>query len=96
MSYCITGELCFVYLAKLGTKNVYFYIFVYIFANIIEETMLGICFLLLLVLVSAMAERRQQGYTISREILNEEAVDEMAQKSESKTSLREKVKKSVR
>lgn len=58
--------------------------------------MLGICFLLLLVLVSAMAERRQQGYTISREILNEEAVDEMAQKSESKTSLREKVKKSVR
>lgn len=46
--------------------------------------------------VSAMAERRRQGYSICREILDEGAVDEMAKKSESKTSLREKVKKSVR
>lgn len=50
----------------------------------------------MLLLVSAMAERRRQGYSIRREILDEGALDEMAQKSELKTSLREKVKKSVR
>uniref|UniRef100_A0A3Q1HNR3 STAS domain-containing protein n=1 Tax=Anabas testudineus TaxID=64144 RepID=A0A3Q1HNR3_ANATE len=43
-----------------------------------------------------MAERRRPGYSIYREILDEEAVDVIAQKSESKTSLCEKVKKSVR
>ncbi|XP_076598298.1 solute carrier family 26 member 6 [Chaetodon auriga] len=43
-----------------------------------------------------MAERRRVGYNIHREILDEGAVDEMAEKSDSKTSLCEKVKKSVR
>uniref|UniRef100_A0A7N6B3R0 SLC26A/SulP transporter domain-containing protein n=1 Tax=Anabas testudineus TaxID=64144 RepID=A0A7N6B3R0_ANATE len=46
--------------------------------------------------VLTMAERRRPGYSIYREILDEEAVDVIAQKSESKTSLCEKVKKSVR
>uniref|UniRef100_A0A3Q0SBI5 Solute carrier family 26 member 6 n=1 Tax=Amphilophus citrinellus TaxID=61819 RepID=A0A3Q0SBI5_AMPCI len=43
-----------------------------------------------------MAERRRMSYNIHREILDEETVDEMAKKSASKTSLCEKVKKSVR
>ncbi|KAM8754074.1 solute carrier family 26 member 6 isoform 1-T2 [Acanthopagrus schlegelii] len=43
-----------------------------------------------------MAERKIMGYSVHREILDEGAVDEMAEKSDSKTSLREKVKKSVR
>uniref|UniRef100_A0A8C9XVU7 Solute carrier family 26 member 6 n=1 Tax=Sander lucioperca TaxID=283035 RepID=A0A8C9XVU7_SANLU len=42
-----------------------------------------------------MAERRQVGYSVHREILDEGAVDEMAQKSDSKTSLCEKVKTSM-
>ncbi|XP_034732809.1 solute carrier family 26 member 6-like [Etheostoma cragini] len=42
-----------------------------------------------------MAERRRVGYSVHREILDEGAVDEMAQKSDSKTSLCEKVKKSM-
>ncbi|XP_031142366.1 solute carrier family 26 member 6 isoform X2 [Sander lucioperca] len=46
-------------------------------------------------LVLAMAERRQVGYSVHREILDEGAVDEMAQKSDSKTSLCEKVKTSM-
>ncbi|KAK2851156.1 hypothetical protein Q5P01_007432 [Channa striata] len=44
----------------------------------------------------AMAERIRTRYSINREILDEAAVNEMAEKSKSKTSLREKVKKSVR
>ncbi|XP_073325629.1 solute carrier family 26 member 6 isoform X1 [Pagrus major] len=47
-------------------------------------------------LVSAMAERKRMGYSVQREILDEGAVDEMAEKSDSKTSLSEKVKKSMR
>ena len=43
-----------------------------------------------------MAERRRVGYSVHREILDEGEVDEMAQKSDSKTSLSEKVKKSMR
>ncbi|XP_039903235.1 solute carrier family 26 member 6-like [Simochromis diagramma] len=43
-----------------------------------------------------MAERRRMSYSVHREVLDEEAMDEMGQKSVSKTSLREKVKKSVR
>ncbi|XP_028266374.1 solute carrier family 26 member 6 [Parambassis ranga] len=43
-----------------------------------------------------MAERRQVNYNVQREILDEAAVDEMAEKSDSKTSLCEKVKKSMR
>lgn len=35
-------------------------------------------------------------YSVNREILDEEAVDEMAEKSESNPSLCEKVKKSLR
>lgn len=44
----------------------------------------------------AMAERRRTGYSIQRKILDEGAVDEMAEKSDSKPSLCEKVKKSMR
>lgn len=47
-------------------------------------------------LVLAMAERRKMGYSVHREILDEGAVDEMADKSDSKTSLSEKVKKAMR
>ncbi|XP_068997690.1 solute carrier family 26 member 6 [Embiotoca jacksoni] len=43
-----------------------------------------------------MAERRRIDYSVHREVLDEAAVDEMAEKSDSKTSLCEKVKKSVR
>ncbi|KAK5894337.1 hypothetical protein CesoFtcFv8_011040 [Champsocephalus esox] len=43
-----------------------------------------------------MEERRRAGYTVQREILDEGAVDEMAEKSDSKTSLFEKLKKSMR
>lgn len=43
-----------------------------------------------------MAERRRMSYSVHREVLDEEAMDEMGQKSVSKTSLREKVKKSAR
>uniref|UniRef100_A0A3Q4N9S9 Solute carrier family 26 member 6 n=1 Tax=Neolamprologus brichardi TaxID=32507 RepID=A0A3Q4N9S9_NEOBR len=43
-----------------------------------------------------MAERRRMSYSVHREVLDEKAMDEMGQKSVSKTSLREKVKKSVR
>nr|XP_046253622.1 solute carrier family 26 member 6 isoform X2 [Scatophagus argus] len=44
-----------------------------------------------------MAERRRMDYSVHREILDEEALDEMAEKSDSKTqTLSEKVKKSVR
>lgn len=43
-----------------------------------------------------MAEKRRMGYKVHREILDEEAVDEMAEKSDSKTPLSEKVKKAVR
>ncbi|XP_034065030.1 solute carrier family 26 member 6-like isoform X1 [Gymnodraco acuticeps] len=44
----------------------------------------------------AMEERRRAGYNVQREILDEGAVDEMAEKSDSKTSLSEKLKKSMR
>ncbi|XP_063751168.1 solute carrier family 26 member 6-like isoform X1 [Eleginops maclovinus] len=44
----------------------------------------------------AMEERRRTGYSVHREILDEGAVDEMAEKSDSKTSLSEKVRKSMR
>ncbi|XP_034000478.1 solute carrier family 26 member 6 isoform X2 [Trematomus bernacchii] len=43
-----------------------------------------------------MEERRRAGYSVQREILDEGAVDEMAEKSDSKTSLSEKLKKSMR
>ncbi|XP_070767116.1 solute carrier family 26 member 6 [Enoplosus armatus] len=43
-----------------------------------------------------MAERRRMGYSVHREILDEGAVDEMAEKSDSKTSLSERVKRSMR
>ncbi|XP_044067511.1 solute carrier family 26 member 6 isoform X2 [Siniperca chuatsi] len=43
-----------------------------------------------------MAERRRMGYSVHREILDEGAVDELADKSDSKTSLSERVKKSIR
>ncbi|KAM9350322.1 solute carrier family 26 member 6 [Symphorus nematophorus] len=43
-----------------------------------------------------MAERKRMGYSVHREILDEGAVDEMAEKSDLKTSLSEKVKKSMR
>lgn len=46
--------------------------------------------------VLAMAERRKMNYSVEREILDEGAVDEMAEKSESKPSLLKKVKKSLR
>lgn len=48
------------------------------------------------VTVLAMAEKRRLGYSVHRDILNEEAVDEMAEKSDSKPPLSEKVKKAVR
>ncbi|KAI9531046.1 hypothetical protein NQZ68_000538 [Dissostichus eleginoides] len=44
----------------------------------------------------AMEERRRAGYSVQREILDEGAVDELAEKSDSKTSLSEKLKKSMR
>nr|XP_057940760.1 solute carrier family 26 member 6-like isoform X2 [Doryrhamphus excisus] len=43
-----------------------------------------------------MAERRPAGYRVHREILDEGAVDELAEKSESKTSLCDKIKNSLR
>lgn len=43
-----------------------------------------------------MAERRPLGYDVHREILDEETVEKMAQKSESKTSVREKLGKAAR
>ncbi|KAL7399664.1 hypothetical protein ABVT39_028275 [Epinephelus coioides] len=43
-----------------------------------------------------MAERRHMGYSVQRDILDEGAVDEIAEKSDSKTPLSEKVKKSMR
>ncbi|KAM8862629.1 solute carrier family 26 member 6 isoform 2-T2 [Spinachia spinachia] len=43
-----------------------------------------------------MEERRRPGYSVHREILDEGAVDEIAKKSDSKTSLSEKFKKSMR
>lgn len=43
-----------------------------------------------------MAEKRRPGYSVHRKVLDEEAVDELAVKSDSKTSLSEKVKNSVR
>uniref|UniRef100_A0A7N8XA24 Solute carrier family 26 member 6 n=1 Tax=Mastacembelus armatus TaxID=205130 RepID=A0A7N8XA24_9TELE len=50
----------------------------------------------MLQLVLAMAERRWVGYNVQRQILDEEAVDEMAEKSESKVVLSESIKKSMR
>ncbi|KAM7404424.1 hypothetical protein PAMP_011769 [Pampus punctatissimus] len=46
--------------------------------------------------VSVMAGRRRRGYSVHREVLDEETVDEMAEKSDSKPSLCEKVKNSMR
>ncbi|XP_038578932.1 solute carrier family 26 member 6-like [Micropterus salmoides] len=43
-----------------------------------------------------MAERRRMGYSVNREIMDEGEVDEVAEKSDSKTSLSERVKKSMR
>ncbi|XP_074537135.1 solute carrier family 26 member 6 [Halichoeres trimaculatus] len=43
-----------------------------------------------------MAERRRLGYNVHRNILDEEEVEELAEKSETKTSLSEKLRKSVR
>ncbi|KAF7652048.1 hypothetical protein LDENG_00102280 [Lucifuga dentata] len=43
-----------------------------------------------------MAERRRVGYSVQREILDEGAVDEMAEKSNTKPSLSEKIKESMR
>ncbi|XP_047454227.1 solute carrier family 26 member 6 [Mugil cephalus] len=43
-----------------------------------------------------MAERRHLSYNVQREILDEEAVEEMAEKSDTKTSLCQKVKTSMR
>lgn len=39
---------------------------------------------------------RRRSYSVHRDILDEGAVDEMAEKSDSKTSLGEKVKRSMR
>lgn len=39
---------------------------------------------------------RRTGYSVERQILDEETVDEMAEKSDSKTSLSDKIKKSMR
>lgn len=43
-----------------------------------------------------MAERRRPGYNVHRDILDEGEVEELAEKSEAKTSLTDKVKKSMR
>uniref|UniRef100_UPI003AB02DF8 solute carrier family 26 member 6 n=1 Tax=Centroberyx gerrardi TaxID=166262 RepID=UPI003AB02DF8 len=43
-----------------------------------------------------MMERRRAGYSVHREVLDEEAVDEMAEKSDTKTTLSEKVRESMR
>ncbi|KAM6983046.1 LOW QUALITY PROTEIN: solute carrier family 26 member 6 [Tautogolabrus adspersus] len=43
-----------------------------------------------------MAERRRPGYSVHRSVLDEGEVEEMAEKCETKLSLSEKVKKSVR
>lgn len=39
---------------------------------------------------------RRTGYSVQRKILDEETVDEIAEKSDSKTSVADKVKKSMR
>lgn len=39
---------------------------------------------------------RRTGYSVERQILDEEAVDVMAEKSDIKTSLSDKIKKSMR
>lgn len=43
-----------------------------------------------------MAERRRLGYNVHRDVMDEEEVEELAEKSEVKTSLARKLKKSVR
>ncbi|XP_054464404.1 solute carrier family 26 member 6-like [Anoplopoma fimbria] len=43
-----------------------------------------------------MAERRRMGYSVHRDILDEDAVDEMARRSDSKPPLSQKVKESMR
>uniref|UniRef100_A0A672GGY2 STAS domain-containing protein n=1 Tax=Salarias fasciatus TaxID=181472 RepID=A0A672GGY2_SALFA len=45
---------------------------------------------------AAMAQRRLVDYRVHRDVLDEDAVSELAEKSDSKTSLRKKVKESVR
>ncbi|XP_056128768.1 solute carrier family 26 member 6-like [Lampris incognitus] len=44
----------------------------------------------------AMTERRRVGYSVQREVLDEESVDKIAEKSDTKKSLSEKVKESMR
>ena len=44
----------------------------------------------------AMTERRSVGYSVRREVLDEGAVEEMAEKSEVKMTLSVKVKESLR
>lgn len=39
---------------------------------------------------------RRTGYSVERQILDEETVDEMAEKSDAKTSISDKIKKSMR
>lgn len=39
---------------------------------------------------------RRTNYSVKRQILDEETVEEMAEKSESKTSVSDKIKKSMR
>ncbi|XP_070695722.1 solute carrier family 26 member 6 isoform X2 [Pempheris klunzingeri] len=43
-----------------------------------------------------MAEKRRMGYSINRDVLDEGAVEELADKSDSKTTLSDKLKKSMR
>lgn len=43
-----------------------------------------------------MEQKRRVGYAIQREVLDEQNVEELAEKSDAKTPLSEKIKKSLR
>lgn len=46
--------------------------------------------------VETMAERKRMSYSVTRDILDEETLDEIAEKVDSKPSLCDKLKKSLR
>lgn len=53
-------------------------------------------FLFMLQLVAAMAERKRMAYNVTRDILDEETLEEMAEKADSNPPLCVRLKKSLR
>lgn len=56
----------------------------------------SLVFLFMLQLVETMAQRKRMAYNVSRDILDEETLDEIAEKADSNPSLCDKLKKSLR